>query len=57
LRRRVIRSWLVRQGAPEVTYGHVLAVEELVTGWHGQSGVDVPGLFVRRLEGRLVCAP
>jgi hypothetical protein len=26
-------------------------------GWHGQSGVDVPGLFVRRLEGRLVCAP
>jgi len=54
LRRRVIRVWLGARGATAVGYAHVLAVEELVTGWNGQQGVDVPGLRVVRAEGRLL---
>jgi tRNA(Ile)-lysidine synthase len=57
LRGRVIRSWLVARGAPEVSLGHVAAVAELVTDWHGQEGVDIPGLRVRRRGGRLACGP
>jgi tRNA(Ile)-lysidine synthase len=53
LRRRVIRSWLVSQGASDVSYGHVVAVEALVTGWHGQKAIDVSGLRVVRVGGRL----
>jgi tRNA(Ile)-lysidine synthase len=53
LRRRVIRSWLVSQGAGDVTYGHVVAVEALVTGWRGQKSIDVSGLRVVRVGGRL----
>jgi tRNA(Ile)-lysidine synthase len=45
LRRRVLRSAAVAAGCPatDLTAGHVDAVEELVTGWHGQRGVDLPG--------------
>ena len=32
---------------------HVAAVERLVTHWHGQKGVDVPGGRVVRRDGRL----
>lgn len=53
LRGRVVRRWLVRQGAREPGAVHVAAVCALVTRWHGQNGVDVPGLRVRRVEGRL----
>jgi tRNA(Ile)-lysidine synthase len=55
LRRRVIRGWLVASGAAEVTYPHVLRVEELVTRWHGQSAADLAGVRVSRVDGRLVC--
>ena len=55
LRRRVIRSWLIARGATEPGYGHVLAVEELVTTWHGQRWADLPGIRVTRVDGRLVC--
>ena len=57
LRGRVLRSWLTARGAPDVGLAHVAAVAELVTRWHGQTGVDVPGLRVRRTGGRLVCGP
>ena len=57
LRSRVLRSWLIGGGAPEVSLAHVTAVADLVTDWHGQAGVDVPGLRVRRRGGRLVCGP
>lgn len=55
LRRRVIRSWLARHGAQEVTLIHVLRVEDLVTSWHGQREVDLPGVRVGRRAGHLHC--
>lgn len=53
LRHRVLRHWLVAQGAAEPTRGHVLAVAALVTDWHGQSWVEVPRLRVSRRAGQL----
>ena len=55
LRRRVIHRWLAGRSDSEVAFVHVVAVEELVTGWHGQDGVDIPGGRVRRTGDRLVC--
>jgi tRNA(Ile)-lysidine synthase len=54
LRRRVIRRWLVRKGVVGPGYGHVAEVERLVSDWHGQRGVDVPGVRVRRAGDCLI---
>lgn len=55
LRSRVLRSWLLRHGVPEPSFAHVGAVEQLVLGWHGQTGVDLPGgVRVTRSGGQLV---
>ena len=45
VRTRVLHRALLAAGAPadEVTYGHVLAVDQLVTSWRGQRWVDLPG--------------
>ncbi len=45
VRRRVLRLVALRAGAPaaELFHEHVLAVDALVTGWHGQKWVDLPG--------------
>ncbi|MFI6814261.1 tRNA lysidine(34) synthetase TilS [Nonomuraea sp. NPDC050328] len=45
VRRRVLRRAAIAAGAPAsaLTAGHVLAVERLVTAWHGQKRVDLPG--------------
>ncbi|GAA2183020.1 tRNA lysidine(34) synthetase TilS [Brooklawnia cerclae] len=40
---RVLRRWLIGLGVPEPSFGHVRAVRALVTDWHGQAGVDLPG--------------
>ena len=42
---RVLRLVALRAGAPasELFHEHVLAVEALVTDWHGQKWVDLPG--------------
>ena len=55
LRRRVLARWLrLEHGLGQLTAGHLVAVEELVVGWRGQLGVDVPGrVRVRRTGGRL----
>ncbi len=53
LRRRVLLTWLRGLGARDVAVAHVSAVEALVTGWHGQGPVDLPGLRVARAAGRL----
>ncbi|QGF23929.1 tRNA lysidine(34) synthetase TilS [Raineyella fluvialis] len=53
LRSRVVRRWLVRAGAVEPGAVHVGAVCRLVTHWHGQKGVDVPGVHVVRRAGNL----
>ena len=53
LRHRVLRTWLLEQGAAEVTRQHLLAVAALTSDWHGQKWVDIPGLRVVRRNGRL----
>src|ERR671917_330784 len=57
LRTRVIRRWLLRHGADEATARHVAAVEELVTRWHGQGEINLPGVRVTRQDGSLHCQP
>ena len=45
LRTRVLRSAALAAGCPAgaLTAAHVTRVAELVTDWHGQRGVDLPG--------------
>jgi hypoxanthine phosphoribosyltransferase len=45
LRTRVLRSAALEAGCPAgaLTATHVARIEELVTDWHGQRGVDLPG--------------
>lgn len=49
LRQRLELAWLRRFGGDQVGYGHVLAVDALVTAWRGQKGVDVPGATIQRV--------
>jgi tRNA(Ile)-lysidine synthase len=57
IRRRVLRLAALAAGAPsaELFHEHVLALDALVTDWHGQRWVDLPG-HVRgaRREGDVV---
>jgi tRNA(Ile)-lysidine synthase len=56
VRRRVLRLAALEAGAPasELFHDHVLAVEALVTDWHGQKWVELPGhVRCARREGRL----
>ena len=59
LRRRVIGRWLrLEHGLGDLSAGHLYAVEALVTDWHGQRGVDLPGgVRVRRVAGALEARP
>lgn len=58
LRRRVLRSWLIGEGVPELSDSHLRRVDALVSEWRGQGGVWLPGGFVvRRAHGRLVVEP
>lgn len=60
VRTRVLRRWLTAQGSPpgDLDYAHVSAVDSLVTDWHGQGPVTVPGGFgVERAYGRLRMVP
>lgn len=45
VRTRMLRSAALDAGcqAGALTASHVARIEELVTGWHGQRGVDLPG--------------
>ena len=60
IRTRVLRAAAVEAGAPagELFHQHVLGVDALVTAWHGQKWVDLPGRMraVRR-EGALRFEP
>jgi tRNA(Ile)-lysidine synthase len=59
LRRRALRQAALRAGAPagDLSMAHVLAVEGLLTDWHGQGPVHLPGrVVVRRSCGRLSLA-
>ncbi|SBS74816.1 tRNA(Ile)-lysidine synthase [uncultured Mycobacterium sp.] len=60
VRRRVIRRWLLRGGAANLTDKQIRGVDALVTAWHGQGGVAVGSdlrqqrLFAARRDGRLM---
>jgi tRNA(Ile)-lysidine synthase len=54
LRTRVLRLAALEEGAlgAELFHSHVLEMERLVTDWHGQKWVDLPGhVRVRRSQG------
>jgi len=56
VRRRVLRIAALVAGAPaaELFHEHVLALDALVTDWHGQKWIDLPGhLRGRRVDGGL----
>jgi hypothetical protein len=46
VRRRVLRDAATGAGSPpgDLTYRHLCEVDRLLTDWHGQTGVDLPGL-------------
>ena len=55
LRTRVLRLWAAAAGAGPLTAERTAAIDDLVTDWHGQGPVDLPGgVAVRRESGRLV---
>jgi tRNA(Ile)-lysidine synthase len=57
VRRRVLRRAALRAGSPagELFHEHVLAVDALVTDWHGQKWIDLPGhVRASRRSGVLV---
>ena len=53
VRRRVLRLAALAAGAPatDLTHGHVQAIDRLITGWHGQRGLDLPGRVRARRVG------
>ena len=59
VRSRVLRSAALAAGCPAgaLTAGHVARLEELVTGWHGQRWIDLPGgVRASRQNGQLCFA-
>jgi len=60
IRTRVLHSWAKSLGAPgsALSHRHVAALDALVTDWHGQGAVHLPGgIRVARERGRLVRVP
>jgi tRNA(Ile)-lysidine synthase len=59
IRSRVLHAWARELGAPgaALSHRHVLALDALVTGWHGQGPASLPGgIVVGRRAGDLVPA-
>ena len=58
LRTRALRGLAAAAGAAPLTSVHVAALDALVTSWHGQGPVDLPGgLRARRASGRIEVIP
>lgn len=55
VRRRALRTWLLRGGVRELTDAHLRSVDDLVGRWRGQGGVFLPGgVEARRTHEKLV---
>jgi tRNA(Ile)-lysidine synthase len=57
LRRRVLRLAALAAGSPgsDLFHVHVVELDRLVTDWHGQGPVQLPGpVGVRRVAGALI---
>ncbi|HEY3338385.1 MAG TPA: tRNA lysidine(34) synthetase TilS [Propionicimonas sp.] len=50
---RVLRDWLRSHGAVDLSAAAIAGVAALVTDWHGQRWVEVPGVRIGRDAGRL----
>jgi tRNA(Ile)-lysidine synthase len=60
LRSRVLRAGALAAGCPpsDLSAGHVAALDALVTGWHGQGPLDLPGpVTAARSSGRIELTP
>jgi tRNA(Ile)-lysidine synthase len=58
LRLRVLRAWLRDGAVPDLQAVHLTAVDALLTRWHGQGPVTLPGgAAVVRASGRLTLLP
>lgn len=60
VRSRILRMAIYRMGAPSgsLTAEHIAAVEALISNWHGQGEVSLPGgVKGARLSGRLSLLP
>ncbi|MET1015903.1 MAG: tRNA lysidine(34) synthetase TilS, partial [Leifsonia flava] len=54
LRNRIIRLVASSEFGVSLSRAHTVAIAALVTDWHGQGPVDVPGIVVRRESGLIV---
>jgi tRNA(Ile)-lysidine synthase len=55
VRTRVLRAWAEQAGAEPLSAERTAALDALVTDWHGQGPVQLPGgVAVRRESGRLI---
>lgn len=54
LRHRIIRHVVASEFGASLTRSQTLEVARLVTDWHGQGPIDLPGCHAKRLSTRLV---
>lgn len=57
IRHRLLRSAALAAGSPAgaLSQRHIASLDELITGWHGQHGADLPGgVRCQRRYGRLL---
>jgi tRNA(Ile)-lysidine synthase len=58
LRTRVLRRWTAELGAAPLSAERTAALDALITDWHGQGPIELPGgVAVRRTSGRLEAYP
>ncbi|WP_025158244.1 tRNA lysidine(34) synthetase TilS [Leifsonia aquatica] len=57
LRQRIIRLVVSAEFGVSLTRTHTLAVAELITDWHGQGPLSLPGIRVERQNGLLTFHP
>jgi len=56
LRQRIIRYVVSAEFGVSLSYAHTREVARLVTNWHGQGPLDLPGFTARREAGLLIFA-
>jgi tRNA(Ile)-lysidine synthase len=58
VRTRVLRAWAHRNGTAPLSAEHTAALDALVTDWHGQGPLDLPGgRRAARASGKLMLNP
>jgi tRNA(Ile)-lysidine synthase len=57
LRTRTLQTWTRHHRLGPLTSVHLDALDVLVTDWHGQGPLDLPGGRVARASGKLVVQP